>query len=202
MFTPLEREGKTGDKKNKSTALMRPLLIPDSGPLFSLAAGDLLGVLLKFQTAITDVVKEETIDRGVLSGASVEAVRLHQFYIANKKAIQIYPTQVGHGIQELRQTNPITPLPTNAGELSIQSLLIELSVSKTPRPIVLFEDGWFLRNASALYGNCVLVSTQAFLVNAQSLGIIRSAEGARAAISNLRPYAYQEEKIVRKDAHR
>lgn len=181
---------------------MRPLLIPDSGPLFSLAAGDLLGVLLKFQTAITDVVKEETIDRGAITGASTEAVRLHQFYTANQKTIQIYPTQVGHGICQLRQTNPNSPLPPNVGELSIQSLLIELSNSKGPQPIVLFENGWFLRNASALYGGCVLVSTQAFLVNAQSLGIIRSAEEARTAISNLRPYAYRKEKIIRKDIER
>ncbi|MBU1691638.1 MAG: hypothetical protein KJ958_15270 [Gammaproteobacteria bacterium] len=157
---------------------------------------------MKFQTAITDVVKEETIDRGALRGASTEAVRLHHFYTTNKKAIQIHTTQVGHGIQHLRQANPSAPLPPNVGELSIQSLLIELNVSKSPKPIVLFEDGWFLRNAAALYGSCILVSTQAFLVNAQSLGIIRSAEDARTAISNLRPYAYQEEKTLRKDIDR
>ena len=173
---------------------MRPILIPDSGPLFSLAAGDLLGLLLKFQTAITDVVKEETIDRGALLGASVEAKRLHQFYASNAKSIQMHQTQVGHSIQHLRLTNPNAPLPPNAGELSIQSLLIGLSVSKGPKPIVLFEDGWFLRNAASLHGSCILVSTETFLVNAQNLGIISSAEEARAAISNLRPHAYREAK--------
>jgi len=181
---------------------MRPILIPDSGPLFSLAAGDLLGLLLKFQTAITDVVKEETIDRGTLPGASTEAVRLHQFYASNEKSIQMHQTQVGHSVQYLRQTCPNAPLPPNAGELSIQSLLIGLSVSKGPKPIVLFEDGWFLRNAATLHGSCILVSTEAFLVNAQSLGLIPSAEEARAAISNLRPYAYREAKIIRKDMER
>lgn len=177
---------------------MRPILIPDSGPLFSLAAGDLLGLLLKFRSVITDVVKEETIDCGILPGASTEAARLHQFYTSNEGAIQIRPTQVGHSIQHLRQANPNAPLPPNAGELSIQSLLIELSVSKGPKPIVLFEDGWFLRNAAALHGNCVLVSTEAFLCNAQSLGLIPSAEEARAAISNLRPSAYREAQIIQK----
>ena len=168
---------------------MRPILIPDSGPLFSLAAGDLLGLLLKFQTTITDVVKEETIDRGALPGASVEAIRLHQFYVSNAKSLQTHQTQVGHGIQHLRLTSPNAPLPPNAGELSIQSLLIGLSVSKGPKPIVLFEDGWFLRNAASLHGSCILVSTETFLVNAQNLGLSPSAEEARAAISNLRPYA-------------
>ncbi|MHB1590925.1 MAG: hypothetical protein ACYCTW_05265 [Sulfuricella sp.] len=181
---------------------MRPILIPDSGPLFSLAAGDLLDLLLKFRIAITDVVKEETIERGVLHGASTEAARLHQFYVSNVKSIQISPTQVGLGIQHLRQTSPNAPLPPNAGELSIQSLLIELSGSKGPKPIVLFEDGWFLRNVPALHGSCVLVSTEAFLVNAQSLGLIPSAEEARKAISNLRPLAYREVKVIRKDMER
>ncbi len=178
---------------------MRPILIPDSGPLFSLAAGDLLGLLIKFQIAITDVVKEETIDRGALLGASTEAGRLYQFYAANEKSIQIHTTQVGHGIRLLRQTRQNAPLPPNAGELSIQSLLIGLSVSKVPKPIVLFEDGWFLQNAATLHGSCVLVSTEAFLVNAQSLGLIPSAEEARKAISNLRPSAYREAKLIQKD---
>lgn len=173
---------------------MRQILIPDSGPLFSLAAGDLLGLLLNFQFAITDIVKEETIDRGVFSGASVEATRLHQFYLTNKKSIQIRPTQFGHTIQHLRQTSPNAPLPPNAGELSIQSLLIELSASKSPMPIVLFEDGWFLRNAASLHGSCILVSTEIFLVNAKNLGLIPSAEDARKAISNLRPSAYRKVK--------
>ena len=181
---------------------MRSVLIPDSGPLFSLAAGDLLGLLLKFRSVITDVVKAETIDCGALPGASTEAARLHQFYASNEKVLQIRPTQVGHGIRQLRQTSPNAPLPPNAGELSIQSLLIELNVFKGPKPIVLFEDSWFLRNAAALHGSCVLLSTEAFLVNAQNLGIIPSAEEARVAISNLRPCAYREARIIRKDRER
>jgi len=175
---------------------MSQILIPDSGPLFSLAAGDLLGLLLNFQFAITDIVKEETIDRGTFSGASVEATRLHQFYLANKKSIQIRPTQFGHAIQHLRKKSPNAPLPPNAGELSIQSLLIELGASNA-KPIVLFEDGWFLRNAVSLHGSCILLSTEAFLVNAQNLGLIPSAEDARKAISDLRPDAYREVKMVK-----
>lgn len=55
---------------------MSRLLIPDSGPLFSLAAANLLPLLAKFSVGITDVVRTEKIDRGLSAGASIEAQRL------------------------------------------------------------------------------------------------------------------------------
>lgn len=58
---------------------MTPLLIADAGPLFSLAAGDLLGALEHFTLTVTDVVKEETFDRGLLPHCSAEAQRLLAF---------------------------------------------------------------------------------------------------------------------------
>jgi hypothetical protein len=172
---------------------MPALLIPDSGPLFSLAAADLLDVFLYFELVITDVVKEETIDRGGAHAASVEAKRLHTFFLTNKKRIRIEPTQVGDDMRRLRIANPTRSLPRNAGELSIQSLLIHLEVigAETAPPIVLFEDGWFLRHGQSLKGACVLLSTQAFLVELETMGLIPSAREARLAIDALRPSAYR-----------
>ena len=59
---------------------MSRILIPDAGPLFSLAAGNLLGLLAPFRVGITDIVREETIDRGLLPAASTEAKRLLAYY--------------------------------------------------------------------------------------------------------------------------
>ena len=85
------------------------------------------------------------------------------------------------------------PMPPNVGELSIQSLLIHLQIRGfDSRPLVLFEDSWFLRNAPALAKPCIALSTQAFLVNAQALGWIASAERAREAIAMVRPMAFGE----------
>ncbi|MHB0974668.1 MAG: hypothetical protein ACYC0P_10535 [Thiobacillus sp.] len=175
---------------------MKSILIPDSGPLFSLAAGDLLELLAHFRVAITDVVKEEAIDPGCLPGASVEAGRIFHFYTAHSASIEIRPTQIGDLLAKQRQQNPKTPLPNDAGELSIQSLLIELRATKHPA-VVLFEDGWFLRNALSLPPTCSLISTETFLLNAQKLKLIPSAEEARSAIAQLRPTAYREAKIIR-----
>ena len=170
---------------------MTRLLIPDSVPLFSLAAGNLLAVLSNFRVGLTDVVKQETIDKGHGPNASFEAKQLLKFYNAHKAHITVMPTQVGHELRKMRRANPGCAMPGNAGELSIQSLLIHLQLTgaSTP-PVILFEDAWFLRNQRALAKPCILISTEAFLINAEKLELIPSASSARAAISALRPTAY------------
>src|SRR5688572_5402475 len=101
------------------------ILIPDAGPLFSLAAADILAVLLSFRIAITDVVKQESIDKGSLPRASIEAKRLWSFYQANSGSIELRETQFGKLLAQARAADPSIRV-RNAGELSIQSLLIEL----------------------------------------------------------------------------
>lgn len=158
------------------------LLIPDLGPLYSLAAGGLLGVLDHFRFAVTAVVKEEAIDPGALAA----------FYAARSTSIEVFPTQVGQDLRTLRATHPARPTPPNVGELSIQSLAIHLQVRGADEMPVI-EDSWFLRNAEVLARPCIVSSTQAFLINAEQLGLIPSA---RAAISTLRPTAYADQFIA------
>jgi hypothetical protein len=165
------------------------LLIADSGPLFSLAAGDLLGVLDRFSLAVTDVVKEETFDKGLLANCSIEARRLIDFYNHPNTIVTVIQTQVGSAVRAKRVADPQYQQPRNLGELSIQSYLIELRVSQPDAaPVVLFEDGWFLRNAAALPLG-TLISTEAFLINLERLKIITSAANARKAIQMGRPDA-------------
>lgn len=171
---------------------MRRVLIPDSGPLFSLAAGNLLGILGNLSLVITDVVKEETFDQGLSATCSTEASRLLSFFQRHAEQIQIVQTQVGL-LLETARLNPQYVAPRNTGELSIQSYLIDLAMaqagSNSLLPIVLFEDAWFLRNAASLAKPCILMSTQAFLLNAEKLGLIKSAAAAREAIVSGRPDA-------------
>jgi len=162
------------------------LLIPDAGPLFSLAAADLLPVLLKAQLVVTDVVKQETFDRGRLPGASPEAIALHAFFARHAKQIRIQDTAVGSLFRVAQRADPKVKLP-NAGELSIQSFLISLrSAAPDVRALVLFEDAWFVRTAMALPPNCTLISTSAFLLNLERTGVIESASAAERRIRELR----------------
>jgi len=169
---------------------MTSWLIPDSGPLFSLAAGGLLPLLARFRVGVTDVVRAETIDRGLAPGASIEAQNLLAYYHANAANIETLPTQVG----ALIANSDSSTLPPNLGELSIQSFLTALQVtSPGAHPVVLFEDGWFLRNAVALNKPYMLLSTQAFLMFAEEKKWIASAQQARAAIALARPGAYKKD---------
>jgi hypothetical protein len=171
---------------------MSRILVPDSGPLFSLAAGNLLHLLARFRVGLADIVREETIDRGLLPNASIEAQRLLTYYNANSANIQTFTTQVGTTIKAKRAVDPNYQTPRNVGELSIQSLLIDLQLNGDGEaPIVLFEDAWFIHNAQGLSKPCILLSTQGFLEYAQSNGWIKSADQARQAISQSRPMAYK-----------
>ena len=88
-------------------------------------------------------------------------------------------------------------MPRNVGELSVQSLLIDLQLSGTGEaPVVLFEDAWFINNAPGLARPCILLSTQAFLEYAQSKGWIASAEQARQSIVRNRPDAYDAANVT------
>jgi hypothetical protein len=166
------------------------LLIPDAGPLFSLAAGNLLALLNHFNVGVTDVVRNETIARGNRADASAEAQALLSWYNGHAPAIQTFTTQVGRNLAAFRATDPAYKTPHNLGELSIQSLLIDLQMRDPgANPVILFEDHWFLTNGSMLVRSCTLLSTQAFLEYAASKQWIASAEAARNAILRQRPGA-------------
>lgn len=176
---------------------MSQLLIPDSGPLFSLAAGDLLHLLAHFKVGITDVVRDETINRGNSDHASAEARSLLAYYKLHAQNIQTFTTQVGIGIAALRATDPDYKTPANLGELSIQSLLIHLQMtSPASHPVILFEDHWFIQHQAMFVKSCTLLSTQAFLEYAESKHWIPSAALARQAILQKRPGAYAVSKTL------
>ncbi|MET3106055.1 hypothetical protein AAKU67_000532 [Oxalobacteraceae bacterium GrIS 2.11] len=172
---------------------MTRLLIPDSGPLFSLAVANELGLLSKFRIGISDIVRDETINRGLLPSPTVEAKRLLEYYNRNAANIETFQTQVGIRIAAEKRLNPNYKVPANLGELSIQSMLIDLQLSRPgSNPVVLFEDGWFLQHTTSLAKPCLLLSTEAFLEYAEEMQWIPSAAQARAAIAMARPGAYQK----------
>ncbi len=157
-----------------------------------MAAADLLATLQQFEnatTAITDVVWLEATAHCRSPHPSVEAQRLGDFLeknISNNK-IRIRVTTLGQLLAAAGKTIP-TPELKNRGELSIQSLLIELREDKAVLDaVVIFEDNWFMKNVASMPARFGLISTSAYLRIAEKLLLIPSAAAAEQAIRAVRP---------------
>ena len=107
-------------------------------------------------------MRDETINRGHRADASPEAQSLLAFYNAHASFIQTFTTQVGSKLAAYQATDPDYRTPHNLGELSIQSLLIDLQMrSPGDNPVVLFEDHWFLSNSALFVKSCTLLALNA-----------------------------------------
>ena len=170
------------------------IVLPDAGPLISLACGDALDLLLCFHAEVrivlTDVVEFEVTHR---SSDLSDARAINEFLDRNKDRIEVMPTTVGSlALADLRlkqQSGRPATLGTDIGELSITSFVISLRTVNPGAPtLVIVEDDWFESNTYAMPGNVHLVSTSAWLDGLESLKVIESAAEVRTRIQAARPH--------------
>lgn len=158
------------------------LLIADAGPLFSLAAAANLSILDPYELRVPDVVYAETAGRAALPGASAESIAIRD-YLAARQGFAIVQTTIGALIAAAGGTTF-----RNAGELAIQSLVINLERSTPPvQAVVLFEDYWFQNHAAHFGRNVFFLSTAALVYAAQEQGDIPDAAPVLQAIRAKRP---------------
>lgn len=169
------------------------IVLPDAGPLISLACGEALDLLLSFtddvRIVLTDVVEFEVTHR---SSDLTDARAIMGFLEKNKDRIEVMQTTVGSLAladlkRKLRAGQPAA-LPKDMGELSITSFVISLRTANPGEPtLVIVEDDWFESNAYAVPGNVHLLSTASWLDGLEALEIIESAAEVRARIQAARP---------------
>lgn len=169
------------------------VVLPDSGPLISLACADALDLLLSFhervRIVLTDVVEFEATHR---SDDLPDAAAIRQFIERNRDRIEVMPTTVGslalEDIRRRRLEGQPAGLPRDIGELSITSFVIAMRTANPGDPtLVILEDDWFESNTYALPGNLHLLSTSAWLDGLEQLKVIESAAEMRARIQAVRP---------------
>lgn len=169
------------------------VVLPDAGPLISLACGGVLDLLLSFREnvriVLTDVVAYEATHR---SDDLPDARAIRQFVEQNSGRIEVLPTTVGAlalgDLQRRQQQGQPAALSRDIGELSITSFVISLRTVNPGEPtLVIVEDDWFAANAYALPGNVHLLSTSAWLDGLELLQVIASAADVRARIQSARP---------------
>lgn len=170
------------------------VVLPDTGPLISLALGDALDLLLSVASdvrlVLTDVVEFEATHR---ADDLPDAQAIRAFLRDHAGRIEVMPTTIGSmALADLHRKAAAglpAALPKDLGELSITNFVMSLRTSNPGDPmLVIIEDDWFAENAYAVPGNIHLLSTSAWLDGLEALGRIRSASDVRTRIQARRPH--------------
>ena len=168
------------------------LVLPDTGPLITLAHADALDALLVFdpdhvQLVITDMVQFEAtrqrtahadaqrivdfiqqhagrvvIEQTSFGQMAISAAEIYEHYMQSEQVRDFYAKQ--------KMAAP-APLAQDSGELSINSYVTQL-IGQPPGPpcLVIAEDDFFLRSTpGALPGNAHIISTARLLAKIEEL---------------------------------
>ena len=142
------------------------VLLPDAGPLITLAYADALDVLFKpgWSVMLVDMVLHE-VTRNETSTSN----KLAKW--AKSKKLPVFPTKTFEHYQQLA-----APRKANLGELAIQEAMNNFALERPPKTCVfLFEDHKIARASFLVPDNCRKISTRAFLIFLEEKGWLDSA---------------------------
>lgn len=165
------------------------VLLPDAGPLITLAYADALDLLFRpgWSVALVDMVLHE-----VTRNQTPTSTKLAQWARAHK--LPILPTRIHEHYKQSLSSGAVPARKSNLGELAIQESMNEFALKLPPKTgIFLFEDHRIARASFVVPDNCRKVSTRAFLLFleekrwlASATEIERKAIHAGRTFSNLR----------------
>ncbi len=161
-------------------------LLPDAGPLITLAYAQSLDLLFKpgWPVQIVDMVLQEVTRNQTPTSRVIAAwVKTNQLSVLTTKTLEHF---------QQRETSAATaPRKSNLGELAIQEVMNGFAlIDPPPTGVFLFEDHKIARTSFLLPDNCRKVSTRAFLLFLQQKAWIGSAaEVERKAILRGRNFA-------------
>lgn len=142
------------------------VLLPDAGPLITLAYADALDVLFKPRWSVTlvDMVLHE-----VTRNQTPTSDKLARWTESNK--LPVVPTKTFQHYQRTAASRK-----SNLGELAIQEAMNDFALEQPPRTgVFLFEDHKIARASFHVPDNCRKISTRAFLIFLEEKGWLESA---------------------------
>ena len=142
-------------------------LLPDAGPLITLAYADALEVLFKpgWRVALVDMVQHElTRSQTPTSEKLLRWIAQHQLPIIPTRTLDVYR-------QASASASPAKK--SNLGELALQETINQFALQQPPQTaVLLFEDHRIARSSFYLPDHCQRVSTRAFLLYLEQKGWI------------------------------
>ena len=162
------------------------VLLPDAGPLITLAYADSLDLLFKpgWSVALVDMVLHE-----VTRNQTPTSEKLARWAETHKLAV--LTTKIGQRHQQTLAEGTVAPRKSNLGELAIQETMNDFALEQPPKTgVFLFEDHKIARASFLVPDNCRKVSTRAFLIFLEQKGWLASAtEIERKAIQAGRAFS-------------
>lgn len=169
---------------------MSPILVPDAGPLITLAYAGGLDLLLRpdWPVHIVDMVRVEVTRNPTPTREAIAA-------FIEQQRLTIVATEVGQRYQQHLADPSASHDPplrkAGLGELAIQEYMLRLGLEERPTPAVfLFEDHKIARRSFYVPDHVRRISTRAFLLFLQEKGLIDSAADVeRDALQNGRRFS-------------
>ncbi len=153
-----------------------PVLVPDAGPLITLAYAGRLDLLLRpgWPVHVVDMVRFEVTRNQTSTSDAIAS-------FIDKQRLSVVATEVCRRYQQrlvdAQTGNNPPPRKAGLGELAIQEYMIRLGLEDIPAPaVLLFEDHKIARGGFHLPDNVRRVSTRAFLLFLEEKGWIPSAD--------------------------
>jgi hypothetical protein len=172
-----------------STTALQPapvIVLPDAGPLITLAYAQALDLLFKpdWSVRIVDMVLHE-VTRNATPTSTLIA-----HWVASHEVTVISTRTYGH-LQTLQAKGVGIVRKANLGELAIQETLHDMALNEPDHTgVFLFEDHKIARASFLLPDNCRKISTRAWLQFLENKGWIDSAmDIERAAVTNGRNFS-------------
>ncbi len=147
------------------------VLLPDAGPLITLAYADALDLLFKpdWPIVLVDMVLHE-----VTRNQTPTSEKLAQWAAAGQVSMRTTRTFQHH--QQRLAANPAATRTANLGELAIQETMNDFALGQPQQTgVFLFEDHKIARASFLLPDNCRKISTRAYLLFLEQQGWLVSA---------------------------
>ena len=147
------------------------VLLPDAGPLITLAYADALDLLSKpgWPIVLVDMVLHE-----VTRNQTPTSQKLARWVEGNK--VEIRTTRTFQHYQQTLAAGAATARKSNLGELAIQETMNDFALDQPQKTgIFLFEDHKIARASFFVPDNCRKISTRAFLIFLEQKGWLASA---------------------------
>lgn len=161
-------------------------LLPDAGPLITLAYADALDVIFKpgWSVELVDMVLHEVTRNQTPTSERIAAW-------ARENKLPVLSTKTYRYHQQRASSGEVLQKKSNLGELAIQEAINDFALTIPPRTgVFLFEDHKIARASFLLPDNCRKVTTRAFLIFLEQRGWLESAaEIERRAIHNGRNFS-------------